>query len=646
MAHWNRWGAATAVGSLVIGGLALAATPSAQAADWGSCLDGPRDRQAVFARAAAISGVPQNVLLGVSYLESRWDDHGAEVSASGGYGPMHLTQDRAAAHARQIAEAKGDDAPASIATGTLSQAAKVTGYDRSVLRSDDVANICGGAAVLASYQPRTDSADPSAWTKAVASYSGFGDAQEQLAFAEQVFTVIRSGEQRTTNDGQRVVLPATHGATVDESALALPAATPASGWLDCPRKLACEAVPAPYEKYGASPSAYGNYDLADRPHDLGIDYIVIHDTEGSYKTSLDLVQRATYLGWHYTIRSSDGHVAQHINPKDVGWQAGNWYVNMHSVGIEHEGYAATGATWYTESMFRSSAALVRHLAHEYGVPLDRAHVIGHDQVPGTTTGTIRGMHWDPGPYWDWEHYMTLLGHPLDRGSSSLPEQARTDIVTVVPGFEDNPQPVTGCTTAGVACPTQGSNFVYLHQQPSENSPLVKDEGLRPGASASTTQVADIGARAAAGQKLVVAERRGDWTGVWYLGDIGWIKNENAAGQPVLRGSTGQMVTAAGSAAVPVYGRAYPEEAAYAGTPVPYQKVEPLLYEIQPGQSYVLADRTLSTDYYYAKTFDDSLAGDHTVVRGAERYYQIWFGHRIAYVKAADVRIGNGVLTAR
>jgi hypothetical protein len=31
-----------------------------------------------------------------------------------------------------------------------------------------------------------------------------------------------------------------------------------------------------------------------------------------------------------------------------------------------------------------------------------------------------------------------------------------------------------------------------------------------------------------------------------------------------------------------------------------------------------------------------------VVRGDEEYYQIWFGHRIAYVKAADVKVRQDV----
>ena len=98
--------------------------------------------------------------------------------------------------------------------------------------------------------------------------------------------------------------------------------------------------------------------------------------------------------------------------------------------------------------------------------------------------------------------------------------------------------------------------------------------------------------------------------------------------------------AAGTTAVPVYGRAYPEAAAYAGTQVPYQGVAPLQYTIKPGQAYVLADDTVETDYYYAKTYDSSLPADHTVVVGQDRYYQIWFGHRIAFVRAADVRIAG------
>ncbi|MFC7650193.1 N-acetylmuramoyl-L-alanine amidase [Streptosporangium lutulentum] len=125
-----------------------------------------------------------------------------------------------------------------------------------------------------------------------------------------------------------------------------------------------------------------------------------------------LAKDPNYLSWHFTLRSGDGHIAQHLRGSDIGWHAGNWYVNSRSIGLEHEGYLAKGGAWYTEAMYLSSAKLVRYLAKKYGIPLDRTHIIGHDNVPGTTPETVSGMHEDPGPYWNWSHYFDLLGSPL------------------------------------------------------------------------------------------------------------------------------------------------------------------------------------------------------------------------------------------
>ena len=81
------------------------------------------------------------------------------------------------------------------------------------------------------------------------------------------------------------------------------------------------------------------------------------------------MQDPTYLGWNDTIRSDDGHVVQHLEAKDIGFQAGNWYVNQHSIGIEHEGFAAQGARWYTESLYENSATPAKYLANKYSVSL-------------------------------------------------------------------------------------------------------------------------------------------------------------------------------------------------------------------------------------------------------------------------------------
>ena len=625
--------------------------PSARAADWSDCLTGPTDRQAVFERASQISGVPEAVLLGVSYQESRWDSHGSSPSTSGGYGPMHLTETPAVPEqVEEHASGKGDPSvpeqpprrtadpsPSARTTETVDLAHRVTGLSVEDLKADPVANICGGAAVLATYQREAGGASElTDWSAGVAAYSGSAEHRTAVRFAEQVFAKIRTGEQRRTNDGHLVQLPSVPSAQVEEAEVRkLDLVETDAGGADCPTSLACQDIPAPYEWYGEpDPLAYGNHDLGERPKTMDIDYIIIHDTEATWDTTLDLVTDPTYLAWNYSLRSSDGQVAQHVDNSDVGWHAGNWYVNMHSIGLEHEGFAAKGASWYTESMYQTSAELVRYLAAKYDVPLDRAHIIGHDQIPGVLPQNVAGMHWDPGPYWDWEHYMELLRSPIkpDR-------RGKSDVVTVKPGFAGNDQPLVGCETAGVACEQQGTNFVYLHSQPSEDSPLVSDIGLRPSGAPSTTQVSDIGARVAAGHELLVERRVGDWLGVWYLGQLAWLHSPKA--DPVVVPSQGQVVVPKGDQPVPVYGRAYPERSAYPAT-IAYQTVAPLQYRIQPGQAYVVADTDIESDYYYAKSFDCAhIVDDCTQVVGEDRYYLIWFGHRMAYVRAADVDLVRG-----
>ena len=89
----------------------------------------------------------------------------------------------------------------------------------------------------------------------------------------------------------------------------------------------------------------------------------------------------------------------------------------------------------------------------------------------------------------------------------------------------------------------------------------------------------------------------------------------------------------GLASIPVYGRAYPEAAAYpAGVPV--QAQTPLQYTLSAGQSYVLGQRARG-EYYFSQTFDRA---QQTWVKGQQVYYEIQFGHRIAYVKADDVTV--------
>jgi hypothetical protein len=603
-------------------------------------------RQDAYTQAAREFGVPESVLLAVSYLESRWDVHAGQPSRAGGYGPMHLT-DLATAVSEPggvggtevVARSRGDSArlapppDPSPALRTVELAARLTGIDKARLRTDPTANIRGGAAVLAAYQrqigaPRSD--DAADWYAATALYSGAQDQASARAFADEAYSVLAEGARRTTDDGQVVVLRP-DPVQPDRSrlaALGLPRVEKAD--VECPGSIGCEWIPAPYEDLGDGD--YGNHDLANRPDSQKIRYIVIHDTEGTYETTLNLVQDPTYVSWHYTLRASDGHIAQHVKAKDVAWHAGNWYVNAKSIGLEHEGYAARG-TWYTEAMYRTSAKLVAYLADKYDIPLDRQHVLGHDTVQGITPPFVEGMHWDPGPYWDWAHYFDLLGAPLRKSGGP-----NSGAVTIKPNFATNNPGFTGCENSpgppGKGVPPQcgmwGSSAVILHTEPRHDAPLLLDVGSNPPDGTSTMDVADIGSRVSTGQQFVVAETRGDWTAIWYLGQKGWFHNPRSS--PAALWTRALVATPkAGKTSVPVYGRAYPEAEAYPPD-VPVQPIVPLQYALLAGQEYVVGMKA-DTEYYRAVTFDPA---NHKVIRGSLVYYQIQFGHRVAYVRADDV----------
>ncbi|HEX4679103.1 MAG TPA: N-acetylmuramoyl-L-alanine amidase [Gaiellaceae bacterium] len=140
-----------------------------------------------------------------------------------------------------------------------------------------------------------------------------------------------------------------------------------------------------------------------------INAIVIHDTEGRFIGSVRFLQRARTQGSAHFVVSRRGQIVQLVPVTDVAWHAGNRWWNLHSIGIEHEGWA--GRRGYTESEYRASAKLVAYLAHRWSIPLDREHIIGHNEVPNPSRpGSFGGAsgHTDPGMYWNWSHYMHLV----------------------------------------------------------------------------------------------------------------------------------------------------------------------------------------------------------------------------------------------
>jgi N-acetyl-anhydromuramyl-L-alanine amidase AmpD len=589
-------------------------------------------RQGDFAAAAAEFDVPERVLLAVAYQESAWDAHAGGHSAGGGYGPMHLTDVTASMLADGDAGAAGRADLAKMAADpalhTLQAAARLTGLSEQQLRADAAANIRGGAALLASYQKTgggKSSADPGHWYAAVARYSQSTQRQGAQAFADRVFATLKTGAVRTTADGQRVALtadPQVSPATGQLSQLHLKSAATAD--TECPTTVDCTFVPA----------AASNGQVSNRPaNGIRIDSIVIHDTESSYASAIATFQTPGRSSAHYVMRSSDGAVTQMVPTKDLAFHAGNYSTNMHSVGIEHEGYAAHGATWYTEAQYEATADLVKYLAARFGIPLDRQHIIGHDNVVGPTSGTVSGMHWDPGTSWDWEHFMALLGATIT-GEHGVGDFG--SVVTIAPSFAGNQQSVQICpaddpTGAITTCTRveQPSNFVYLRTAPSDTAPLFGDQAIHPGA-AGTDRINDWGSTAQAGQQFVVADKNGDWTAIWYSGSKVWF--HNPGGVNTIPANGGVTIVTSGqtpaSPPVKVYGSSYPDAAEYPAGLSPSTQAPLSMYTIPSGQAYVATAPAAPTDDYFKSS--------GTVVIGGKSMYTIQYNHRTALVYEGDV----------
>ena len=127
-----------------------------------------------------------------------------------------------------------------------------------------------------------------------------------------------------------------------------------------------------------------------------INLIVIHTMQGSLEGSVSWFQNpSSEVSSHYLV-GDDGELVQMVKEKDTAWHAASY--NSESIGIEHEGYT-WDSTWPTESMYLASAKLVRSLGLKYGIPMDRGHIVGHNELYSRP---------DPGVYWDWDHYMDLI----------------------------------------------------------------------------------------------------------------------------------------------------------------------------------------------------------------------------------------------
>lgn len=119
---------------------------------------------------------------------------------------------------------------------------------------------------------------------------------------------------------------------------------------------------------------------------------------------------------HYTVFKG-GQVVQHINEADPVKQCAGY--NFNSIGIEH--HFIFGREPPTEQMYRSSAKLVKNLIERYqmydGGKELRDIVFPHDPT------------YDPGPYWDWEYFYSLVEGKEPKNPARQKEQTEANLGT-------------------------------------------------------------------------------------------------------------------------------------------------------------------------------------------------------------------------
>jgi N-acetyl-anhydromuramyl-L-alanine amidase AmpD len=147
--------------------------------------------------------------------------------------------------------------------------------------------------------------------------------------------------------------------------------------------------------------------------------IAIHDMEGTYAGAISWFNNPiSDVSAHYCMRNFDGQVTQMVCHRRKAWHVSA--ENPYAVGIEHEGIAAQGEAWYSQTMYQTSAQLTLFIASDIGVntlqtydgpptsalmPLSHTctKIKGHQMFPNNS-------HSDPGIAWDWPYYYTLLNN--------------------------------------------------------------------------------------------------------------------------------------------------------------------------------------------------------------------------------------------
>lgn len=386
----------------------------------------------IFARVSADTGVPADVLAAVSWNETRF----------------HFATPAPNSHAFETGlMALTETGPRDLHRGAL-----LAGVSEDAVRSDPEASIRAGAALLREHMINGDA------SPALRAYGGD-------SFTHAIERSLARGIDGRDDSGRTIVV----AARPEVRAPGFSSVAQAAG----------------YPGAESQPAYSGNYQTASRG--VGdIKSIIIHDTEGSYAGTISWFKNPdAQVSAHYVVRSSDGHIAQMVDEKNIAWHDACY--NTNTVGIEHEGYASKPEQWFTEAMYTESAKLTAYLADKYNVPKEHktGGIQGHGEAPDCSD------HTDPGPGWNWTHYMDLVrtgGAPMFRGEDLI-----VDAPDVILSGEVATVTVTVKNTGTAAWDLDATRIGTQDPQDRDSAFFVDGDWISPNRATAVDAKADAGA---------------------------------------------------------------------------------------------------------------------------------------------------------
>lgn len=294
---------------------------------------------------------------------------------------------------------------------SLARGATLMGTTELALEEDLALGTEAGAKVLDALATEAgiDRDDLGAWTVVVEKMSGYREPERRAEYRARVFDKLAKGGVLRVRGGETITLPA-HDELPGGVTLAPPV----------PRLQGMDYAPA--ETFPTDCT-----DKCSATRTGPITWIAIHDTEGGWDASVATLQNDPGKSVHYIVDRDGSRVGQFIPESYNGWHVGNSYYNNRMIGIEHVGKAADDD--YRVEMYAASALLIKDIAARNDIPLDRAHMIAHQEVPDggviaqdsppctdspgqcIASGKYGGSnnHADPGTNWEWCQFMELVG---------------------------------------------------------------------------------------------------------------------------------------------------------------------------------------------------------------------------------------------